>query len=253
LNESWYILEMSQSADDFMDQVSGIAALNEPARRELYLYVSSRGAEVSRDEAAAACGVSRALAAFHLDKLVDEGLLEPSYRRLTGRTGPGAGRPTKLYRRSGRQVSVSLPPRSYELAAKLFANALDGAEDTPERVKLAELARRFGETVGVEAGTLAVANAGPDESLNAIMTALGTYGYEPYRDDRRDVRMRNCPFHALAREHRGLVCGMNLQLMGGVVEGLGVRGVRATLEPRPNECCVAFRRVQPDVERIPSA
>jgi predicted ArsR family transcriptional regulator len=231
--------------------VSGIAALNEPVRRELYLYVASRPTEVSRDEAAAACGVSRALAAFHLDKLVDEGLLEPTYRRLTGRTGPGAGRPTKLYRRSGRQVSVTLPPRSYELAAKLFAGALDGAQDTPERVKLAEIARRFGETVGGEAGALIDADAGSDDLLDAIMTALGAYGYEPYRDDHGDVRMRNCPFHALASEHRGLVCGMNLQLMGGVVEGLGVRGVTATLELRPNECCVAFRRNQPDEESPP--
>lgn len=233
---------MSTGSDDFSDQVAGIAALHEPVRRNLYEYVASQASGVSRDQAAAACGISRALTAFHLDKLVDEGLLEPTFRRLSGRTGPGAGRPTKFYHRSGRQLSVSLPPRSYELAAKLFAGALDGPADTPERSRLDEIARRFGETVGTDAGVLHDANADPEESLAAMMTALSAYGYEPYRDEVGDVRMRNCPFHALASDHRGLVCGMNLQLMSGVVHSSGVQHVKAVLEPRPNECCVVFRR-----------
>jgi predicted ArsR family transcriptional regulator len=239
---------MKTRADDFADQVSGIAALNESVRRDLYLYVSGQPTEVSRDEAAAACAISRALAAFHLDKLVDEELLEPTYRRLSGRTGPGAGRPTKLYRRSSRQVSVNLPPRSYELAAKLFAGALDGPQDAPERARLSAIAHRFGETVGAQRTAPTGTNAESEDSLDSIMPALGALGYEPYRDGRGDVRMRNCPFHTLATEHRELVCGMNLQLMGGVVAGLGVRGVRAALEPRLGECCVAIRRNQPDCE-----
>lgn len=235
---------MSQSTDDFADQVSGIAALNEPARRDLYAYVVSRPSDVSRDEAAAACGISRALAAFHLDRLVDERLLETSYRRLSGRTGPGAGRPTKLYRRSSRQLSVHLPPRNYELAAELFAQALDGVDETPERVRLAGIARRFGASVGAEAAILRPADDDLGDPLEAIVHALGVYGYEPYRTEAGHVRMSNCPFHALSTNHRGLVCGMNLQLMSGVVEGLGVHGVTAALEPRPNECCVEFRREQ---------
>lgn len=235
---------MTTRTDDFADQVAGIATLDEPVRRALYVYVARQSSAVSRDEAAAACGISRALTAFHLDKLVDEGLLEPSFRRLSGRTGPGAGRPTKFYRRSGRQLSVSLPPRSYELAAKLFAGALDGPADTPERSRLAEIARRFGEAVGTKGAALQDADDDPDRSLDAMMTALSAYGYEPYRDDAGDVRLRNCPFHALASDHRGLVCGMNLQLMTGVVQGWGVRHVEAVLEPRPNECCVAFRRAE---------
>ena len=230
---------MDTSPDTFTDQVAGIAALHDPVRRNLYLYVSERHSEVSRDEAATACGISRTLAAFHLDKLVDEGLLEPTYRRLTGRTGPGAGRPTKLYRRSDRQVSVSLPPRSYELAATLFASALDRPGAQPAQAELGEVAHRFGEMVGAEAHREAA--SGPSTPQEAIMTALRTYGYEPYEDTAGDVRLHNCPFHLLARDHRGLVCGMNLQLMAGVVEGLGLQGVTAVLEPRPHECCVAFR------------
>jgi predicted ArsR family transcriptional regulator len=227
--------------DDFTGQVSGIAALNEPVRRNLYLYVSGRRSEVSRDEAASACGISRTLAAFHLDKLVEEGLLEPTYKRLTGRTGPGAGRPTKLYRRSSRQVSVNLPPRSYELAAKLFAFVLDRPEATEEQSRLGEAARQFGEAVGAQAATLQDTASAPDDPLEAISSALRSYGYEPYYDHAGDVRLHNCPFHVLSREHRGLVCGMNLQLLDGVVQGLGAHNVSAVLEPRPNECCVAFR------------
>ena len=104
--------------------IAGIAALGEPVRRALYFYVVDRGGAVSRDQAARGTGVSRALAAFHLDKLVAAGLLATEFRRLTGRSGPGAGRPAKLYRRSEEQLAVSLPPRSYALAAELFAEAL---------------------------------------------------------------------------------------------------------------------------------
>ncbi len=230
---------MDGSHDAFTDRVAGIAALNDPVRRNLYHYVAERRSDVSRDEAAKACGISRALAAFHLDKLVDEGLLEPTFRRLSGRTGPGAGRPTKLYRRSGRQVSVSLPPRSYELAATLFASAIDGSGAHPAQAKLAEVAHQFGERIGVEAhrGTEPL----PDTPQAAVISALRAYGYEPYGDDAGDVRLHNCPFHPLARDHRTLVCGMNLQLMTGMIEGLGLRDVTAVLEPRPHECCVAFR------------
>lgn len=234
---------MDSSQDPFTDQVAGVAALNDPVRRNLYRYVSASRSDVSRDEAAAACGITRSLAAFHLDKLVSEGLLQPTYKRLTGRTGPGAGRPTKLYRRSDQQVSVSLPPRSYELAATLFASALDGPAARPAQERLDDVAHQFGATVGAESSH--GEEPASDDPQQAIMAALRAYGYEPYRDAGGDVRLYNCPFHALARDHRELVCGMNLQLMTGLVEGLGLSGVTAVLEPRPHECCVAFRIGEP--------
>src|SRR5437660_8763140 len=127
---------------DALEEIDGIAALQEPVRRALYRYVVQEGREVTRDEAAEALEISRGLAAFHLDKLAEEELLAVSYRRLTGRSGPGAGRPSKLYRRSLRQFDITLPPRSYELAARLFARALDGSSGTPPP-SLQEVARRF--------------------------------------------------------------------------------------------------------------
>lgn len=220
-------------------QIAGVSALNEPVRRALYLYVARQGGDVGRDEAAEAAGISRGLAAFHLDKLVDEGLLEVSFRRLRGRGGPGAGRPSKLYRRSMRQIDLTLPPRSYELAAHLFGDAL--AEDRD----LHEVAREFGASLGDKATALAGPNAGRAALLDSLETILTAYGYEPYRTAAGDIRLRNCPFHALAQEHRVMVCGMNLALLEGALSTLELGGVETVLDPHPGECCVAFRALHP--------
>ena len=222
---------------DLEQQIAGISSLNEPVRRALYQYVGQRGGDVSRDDAAAAVGISRGLAAFHLDKLVEEGLLEVTFRRLSGRSGPGAGRPSKLYRRSSRQIELTLPPRSYELAARLFADALEGED-------LRKVAHEFGGSVGMEARAIAGQEAGREKLLDSLEAVLTAYGFEPYHNPNGELRMRNCPFHALAQRHRVLVCGMNLALMEGALETLRSDGVEAVLDPRPGECCVAFREAR---------
>lgn len=202
--------------------VASVGVLEDPVRRRLYEIVSARHEPVSRDEAAAAADVGRSLAAYHLDKLVKSGLLTVTYRRLGGRSGPGAGRPAKLYARSDREFTVSLPPRAYELAARIMARALSGAEGVHDA------AFRIGTEL-----------ANPGEALDR---ALSAHGYEPVRR-RSVIRLRNCPFHQLAREHRDLVCGMNLSLIDGMVEGLRLPGCRPVLDPRPGHCCVAIETV----------
>ncbi|MGW0855408.1 helix-turn-helix domain-containing protein, partial [Streptomyces sp. NPDC002690] len=82
-----------------MEDIDAIAMLQDPVRRRLYAYVAAQGREVGRNEAAEATGVARTLAAHHLDKLTEAGLLASGSRRLTGRSGPGAGRPAKVYTR----------------------------------------------------------------------------------------------------------------------------------------------------------
>jgi predicted ArsR family transcriptional regulator len=227
------------------DDLRAIAALDEPARRALYEWVASADHAVGRDEAAAAVGVSRALAAFHLDRLVRDGLLIPEYRRLSGRTGPGAGRPAKLYRRAPGEVSVSLPERRYETAARLFAETLDRVAGGGPPAELRSAARAVGE----EAGTAAAAAAGRPRSRagrrEAVLAALRDRGYEPFTDDAGDVRLRNCPYHALVEDHRPLVCGMNLALVEGVVHGAGDAGLAARLDSRPDLCCVAIGPGEP--------
>ncbi len=208
-----------------MDDVEAIAALQDPVRRTLYDYVTAQDHEVGRAEAAGAAGIQRTLAAFHLDRLAAVGLLDVVFRRPEGRTGPGAGRPAKLYRRSEAERAVSLPPRDYGRAAGLLAEVVDalGAEGDLERV-----ARRDGRSIG--------ASASASGGLDAVLRGQG---YEPYTED-GVVRMRNCPFHALARDFPPVVCGMNLALLEGVLEGLGEETLTARMEPRPGECCVAL-------------
>jgi predicted ArsR family transcriptional regulator len=222
------------------DAIDAVALLGEPARRALYEWVVAAGRPVSRDEAAAGAGVSRALAAFHLDRLVEAGLLTPEYRRLTGRTGPGAGRPAKLYTRSPRDVTVSLPERTYEVAAHLFADALTELAPSLPPEALTSPARRLGEDVG----TLARRKAGPRPSARrrreALLATLTERGYEPRETENGEIRLGNCPFHALVEDHRPLVCGMNLALAEGVVAGLGDAGVEPRLDAQPGMCCVAF-------------
>ncbi len=222
------------------EQIAGLAALDEPLRRSLYFFVVNRREEVSRDAAAQAMGVSAALAGFHLDRLVQGGLLESSFRRLTGRTGPGAGRPAKLYCRSGRQLAVSLPHRSYELAARILVEAVDVSGARQPGRALQKSARLMGERIGADAR----ATAGPRRSTKRLVAeavaTLSANGYEP-ECGAGEIRLRNCPFHSLVQEHKALVCGMNLALIKGVVAGLDVPSLKPVLDPMPGMCCVALK------------
>ena len=221
-------------------QIEELAALGEPARRALYFYVVHRQREVSREEAARAAKVSRSLAGFHLDRLVEEGLLEASFRRLSGRAGPGAGRPAKLYRRSSRQIDVSLPERSYELAARILATAIEAGEAPKARNAIANTARSIGERIGAAARARAGPRPARKRLLSVMVAALAAQGYEP-GPAKGEIRLHNCPFHALVGEHTDLVCGMNLALIEGVVEGLQLPAVKPALAPVPGMCCVCLR------------
>jgi predicted ArsR family transcriptional regulator len=227
-------------ASEREDPIAAIASLAEPIRRGLYRYVARQQRDVGRDEAARALGISRALAAFHLDKLVRQGLLETSYRRLTRRRGPGAGRPAKLYHCSSRQLDVTLPPRRYELAGRVLARALTAAASPATRRALTRVARAAGRSLGAEARRRAGRAAGADRLLANALAMLEECGYAPARGN-GVVRLRNCPFDALANDCRPLVCGMNLTLLRGALAAAGARGVRAELRPEPGSCCVILK------------
>ena len=224
-----------------IDDIGAVAALDDPVRQALYRHIGTRPEGVNREEAARAVTISRTLAAYHLDRLAEIGLLEVEYRRPPGRSGPGAGRPAKIYRRSTIPVHVSLPPRNYELAATLLVEAIDpsGSSSSPPGA-LAAVARN----VGIRVGADARARSGPRPSkrrlLRALDVELGATGFEPEHQG-KTVTLRNCPFDALAHTHRAVVCGMNLALMEGVVDSLGVDGLAATLDPKPGRCCVVLR------------
>src|SRR5215469_9684003 len=124
--------------------LASVSSLEDPVRRRLYDIVSARPEPVSRDDAAAAAGIGRPLAAYHLDKLVESGLLAVTYQRLTERSGPGAGRPAKLYARSDREFAVSVPPRDYELAAQILVQALAEDQEGTSHAAVRDAARRLG-------------------------------------------------------------------------------------------------------------
>lgn len=222
-------------------QIADLAALQEPTRRALYFHVVENSQETSRNQAARALGVSPNLAGFHLDRLVEGGLLEVSYRRLSGRTGPGAGRPAKLYRRAQRQIHISLPQREYELAAKILAASVS-ANQTPAMAEaLATAAGTFGRQIGAGVHTgAAILPADDVGAMEAVITTLRECGYEPVREH-GEIRLRNCPFHNLVQQNRELVCGMNLALIEGLLGGIGLDTARAVLEPHANRCCVCLK------------
>jgi predicted ArsR family transcriptional regulator len=216
-------------------QISAVAALNEPTRRRLYDYVVRQPAPVSRDDAAAVLELPRATAAFHLDRLVDEDLLAVVYQRRTGRTGPGAGRPAKLYQRSRHHVAVSLPQRHYDLAGRLLSSALEHAERSGDSPRATLDQRAY--QLGTELGETARHANGNHDTRQTALRVLEEYGFEP-RIDGDGVTLANCPFHTLAQEYTEFVCGMNLRLLDGLLNGLASTGLTAHLHPSPPQCCV---------------
>ena len=210
------------------DPVSALSALGDPTRRNAYDYVCAQSRPVGRDEVAGALGVGRTLAAYHLDRLAKDGLLSVAYARRSGRTGPGAGRPAKLYERSEQELAVSVPPRDYGLAAELLAQAAARDHQGETRRALRDAADALGREV---------ASTAPRRAT--LERLLRDRGYEPC-DDAGVLRLRNCPFHAVAQRHPEVVCDMNLNLLDGLIDGLGL-DARAALEPGPGRCCVAIK------------
>lgn len=222
---------------DIGSQAAGIGALAGTTRRRLYEYVVAQPAPVGREQAARELGLAPHTVNFHLDRLAEEGLLDVEYRRLTDRTGPGSGRPAKLYRRSDREFAVSLPPRRYDLVGDVLAAAVSRAMSGTElAASVVEAAREAGEAAGRPAR-----REGGGATLEDLAEALTGLGYEP-RDEDGAMVLTNCPYHALAQQHTELVCGLNQHFVQGVADGLGCEGACACLEPGEGRCCVVVRR-----------
>ncbi|HET7015187.1 MAG TPA: transcriptional regulator [Streptosporangiaceae bacterium] len=233
---------------DYESGIAAVGALEDEVRRELYVYVARRGQPVGRDEAATAVGIGRPLAAYHLDKLVDLGLLSATYARPPGRRGPGAGRPAKVYARSGREFTVSVPQREYELAAKLLAQAVAADESKVARAALDRASRQLGADLG---RCSRAPGAHLDDHRRRLTAALAQHGFEPWQDEQGTVNLGSCPFHQLAAQYPKIVCGMNLALIDGLIDGLGAAGLRPSLDPQPGRCCVVVRSQLPEVNELP--
>jgi predicted ArsR family transcriptional regulator len=218
--------------------LAALATLADPTRRALYLHVLRAREDVGRDNAAAAVKITRSLAAFHLDRLVKDGLLEAGYRRLSGRSGPGAGRPAKVYRPKG-TIDVQAPERDYRLAGELLLEGLRGTGVGVGK-REEEAVRERGAALG-RAARGEVGGRGTQRALTeAAVATLREHGFNP-RPDGPVVELGNCPFHALADEYPETICRLNLAFLRGTLDGLGASHLRAIPVPRDGGCCVSLR------------
>lgn len=224
--------------EGFARRVTMLGALSDPVRRALYRFVAEQPGPVSREQAADGVDVPRHKAKFHLDRLVDEGLLVTEFRRLTGRTGPGAGRPAKLYRRIRKEVSVSVPSRRYDLAGQVLADAVGRSlAGLPIDAAIEHAATDAADVVTGSAGP----RHGDGDALEQVAGVLAPLGYEP-RLAEQELVLVNCPFDRLATDHPGVVCGMNRTFVGAVVERLGRGDLGTGPQRSADHCCVRVRR-----------
>lgn len=230
----------ASQSDSLATQIASVSTLDDPVRAEIFVHVARAGESVTRDQAAKALGVTRRTAAFHLDKLAEAGLVDVSFKRVTRRTGPGAGRSSKLYRRSDRRFDVSIPARNYELMARLLASAVQRTEAIAPALLIEPQARAFGNSKGAAARNQVGSRSSRKRLLAILIDELTRLGFEPFATRNGTLRLRNCPYHDMARENANFVCSVNLALMQGIVEGLDLVGVSPALEPKDGMCCVAF-------------
>ena len=204
---------------------------------------SSYDAPGTREEVAQEIGISRKLAAFHLDKLLDRGLLKSHYARPPGRSGPGAGRSAKYYEPSGREIQVSIPERRYDLAGELLAEAIQSHEgDESAAATALRVARQRGRELGDRVrDAKRLRPPGAERALTIATEVLEEHGYEPYRDESGVVALKNCPFHALAQTAPDLMCSINQAFIDGMLRGFGNKSVEAVLACKPGDCCVTLR------------
>lgn len=236
---------MPSSADGQAGPIVTLAALSDQVRRELHEFVRSAQGPVTRDDAAAAVGISRKLAAFHLDKLVGAGLLSARIEPV------GAirkvGRAPKLYEPADVDIRVAIPPRRHDLLADILMEAVltEGQNEDARAAALRAAAER-GEQLGSEERTLTrPGKLGAERALTYAETVLARYGFEPARTEPACLRLRNCPFHPLAERSPALVCGINQAFLQGFLAGLHATTVQATLAPEAGHCCVQLRRAGP--------
>ncbi len=228
----------SEPADDADWAV--VQLLSDPQRRAVFQCLRSAGEPMTRDAVAAALGVSRPLAVFHLDRLAEAGLLDVSYARPAGRGGPGAGRPAKRYAAADVEASAAIPARRYDLAARLFARALAEASADDGTLRAAELAEEEGRAMG--AARPVRGRAGARRYLTAAASALDRFGYETEPMDSDRVRLRNCPFRAVVAESPETMCLVNQRFVDGLLQGLGAgEALRATGDGVAPGCCVTVR------------
>jgi predicted ArsR family transcriptional regulator len=206
-------------------RIAALASLGDENRRRLFGFVASSPQPVGRDDAAGALGIPRSTASFHLDRMVQDGLLTVEFHKLGGRAGPGSGRPAKMYRTAQPEVGASVPDRNYDLAGELMAAAIEQSAAAGQPVLDALLTTSYAKGREMAEGTA---------SLEEFLSAEG---YVPAPDGLGGYTLLNCPFHRLADGHTDVVCAMNGAFLSGAAAGCGVGEGRITGNNAPGQCC----------------
>jgi predicted ArsR family transcriptional regulator len=232
--------------------IAAIGLLADELRQRLYRFVASEPSPVTRDQAAAAVGISRKLAAFHLDKLVAAGLLEATAPDPASRR-PGPGRSPKAYQPAATELAISIPQRRYDLLGDVLAQAIVAAGPaSTARLAAHQLVRDRGQALGERVrAERRLGRLGPERALTLTSDLLAAYGYAPTRTATPlQLVLRNCPFQQLARRAPELVCELNHQFLAGLLAGLRTRRIDAVLQPdavaHPRRCCVLLQGPVPE-------
>ena len=212
-----------------------MAVLVDPVRRSLYEHVRRQQHPVSREEAADALAISRNLSAFHLDKLVEAGLLRARYEAPADQPR-GRGRTPKVYEPADDGLSLSVPPRQYELIGEILADAVATAPNDAQAAAQRR-AVEVGREVAMTSGTKIKTHSDVRAQTTATFELLRDLGFDPVADD-TGITLQNCPFHRLAERQTELVCGLNEAFIHGLLDGLDATRLGARLAPQPGACCV---------------
>ncbi|MER7209532.1 helix-turn-helix domain-containing protein [Streptosporangium sp. NPDC000239] len=237
--------DMSQPASPADAALDSLSVLGEGTRRQIFAFIRRARRPVTREETAADVGISRKLAAFHLDKLVDAGLLRTRHASPTGLRK--VGRQPKLYEPTDSPIQVSIPDRRHELLAALLLRAVlaEGENETAANAAIRTARQHGDELGGQDRARLRPGRLGAERGLTLCEQMLNQHGFEPAREAPDRLRLRNCPFHPLAAQAPDLVCGMNHAFLTGYLQGLQAGAVQAVLAPRSGECCVQLQHAQP--------
>ena len=242
--------ETVMSTPDADASIRAVAALEDQLRRGMYAYIRQASRPVSRDEAAGAVGISRKLAAFHLDKLVEAGVLSAHYASLSGIRK--VGRTPKVYEPSGLDIRVNIPHRQHELLAAILLDAVLADGDEPARAAAVRLAEDSGTALGrAEQQHRKPGRLGTERALTMAAQVLTGHGFTPTRVAPDRLQLHDCPFHPLTTKAPGFVCEVNRSFCAGVLTGLDANTVAAVLEPHAGGCCVELRPAQPHPVALP--
>jgi predicted ArsR family transcriptional regulator len=218
-------------------------ALGDPTRRRVFFMVREADGAVSKDQVADVIGIDRRLAGFHLDKLVDQGFVTAEFKRRTGRSGPGAGRPAKHYRLAADELTVSLPERHYDLLASLLLKAASDESGADRQDILDRIGYDFGFEVGLSEVAAGRTRPG-QEGVNAVeqvVRLLSRYGFAAQSSGDGMIRACACPFEELAFDDPERICGLDRAIWKGMLaafDGAATLSV-ATTRARGDEACVA--------------